>query len=147
MPLGFDVVPDVFELAVQANEEGAADNAEKRAAKEFLHAPRAVGFDRFQVRIAEEIEVEFLFGFEGGLCFDRIAAHTKDDHAKLIELLLCVAKLGRFRRSTGSVCFRIEKENDPFAEEVRERDLVAGVILQAKYGGFVACFEHVHLDG
>ena len=147
MALCFDVVPDVFELAVCADEKGTADDAKERSAKEFLHAPRAVGFNRFQVRIAEEIEVEFLLGFEGSLCFDGIAAHAKDDHAKLIELLLCVAKLGRFRRSTGSVCFRIEKENDPFAEEVRERDLVAGVILQAKCRGFVAYFEHVHLGG
>jgi len=47
MAFGFDVVPDVFELAICADEECAANNAEKRPAEEFLHAARAVGFNRF----------------------------------------------------------------------------------------------------
>jgi len=141
--LRFDVVPNVFELAVRADEERAPDNAKERTAKEFLHAARAVGFDSLQVRIAQEIEVEFLLGFEGGLSFDGVAAHPEDDHAKLVELLFCVAKLGRFGRSAGSVGFRIEKQHDAFAEIVRERDVVADVVLQAKCGGFAAYFKHV----
>ena len=46
MALRLDVVPDVFELPVGADEESAADNAEKRVAEKFLHAARPVGFDR-----------------------------------------------------------------------------------------------------
>jgi hypothetical protein len=53
----FDVVPDVFEFAVGADEKGAADDAQERAAQESFHAARAVGFDRFQIGIAEEVEV------------------------------------------------------------------------------------------
>ncbi len=115
MAFRFDVVPDVFELAVGADQKCAADDAEERAAEEFLHAARAVGFDRFEIGIAEEIEVEFLLGFEAGLGFDGVAAHTQDDHAQLVEFFLCVAKLGRFDRSTGSVGFGIEEEDDAFA--------------------------------
>jgi hypothetical protein len=115
----FYVVPNVFEFAVGANEKRTADDAEKRAAEKFFHAARAVGFNRLQIWIAKKIEVEFLFGFEGGLRFDGVAAHAEDDHAQLVELLFCVAKLGRFGRSTGSVGFRIEKQDDAFAEEVR----------------------------
>jgi hypothetical protein len=135
---GFDVVPDVFELAVGADEIRAADDAERRTAKEFFHAARAESFDRF----AEEIEVELLFGFEGGLGLDGVAAHAEDDHAQLVELLLCVAKLGRFGRSTGSVGFRIEKQKDAFADEIRERDVFARVVLQAKRRSFVPNLEH-----
>ena len=116
---GFDVVPDLFEFAVSANEKSAANDSQERSAEKFLHAARAVSFDRFQIWIAEEIEVEFLLGFECGLRFDGVAAHTEDDHSEFVELFFCVAKLGRFSRSTGSVGFRIEKQHDAFAKEVR----------------------------
>lgn len=147
MAFCFDVVPDVFEFAVRADEKGAADNAEKRPAEEFLHAARAVGFDRFEIGIAEKIEVKFLLSFEAGLGFDGVTAHSEDDHVQFVELLFCVAKLGRFNRSTGSVGLWIEKEHDAFAEVVGESDFVACVVLQAKCGGFVADFQHVHLSG
>lgn len=75
-----DGVPDVFELAVDADQESTSYNSEKRFAEKFLHAARAEGFDGFQIRIAEEIEVEFLLGFEGGLGFDGVAAHAENDY-------------------------------------------------------------------
>ena len=81
MAFRFDVVPDVFEFAVGADEKGAADDAQERAAEESFHAARAVGFDRFEIGVAEKIEVEFLLGFEAGLGFDGVAAHAEDDHA------------------------------------------------------------------
>ena len=81
MALRSDVVPNVFEVAVGADEKRAANNAEKRAAEEFLHAARAVGFDRFEIGIAEQIEVELLLGLEAGLRFEGVAAHAEDDHA------------------------------------------------------------------
>lgn len=109
MAFGADFVPDFLQFAVGANEVRAADDAKERFAEEFLHAARAVGFDGFEVRITEKIEVELVLGFEAGLRFDGVAAHAEDDHAELVELLFCVAKLGRFDRSTGGVGFRIEK--------------------------------------
>ena len=77
----FDVVPDVFEFAVGADQKGAANDAQERAAEESFHAACAVGFDRFEIGVAEKIEIEFLLGFETGLGFHGIAAHTKDDYA------------------------------------------------------------------
>ena len=135
-----DGVPHVFELAVGANQESASHDSKEGFAKKFLHAPGAKSFDRLQIRIAEQIEVEFLFCFEGGLRFDRVPAHAEDDHAQFVELLFCVAKLGRFSRSAGSAGFGIEKQDDAFAEEVGKRYVVAGVILQAKCRSFVADF-------
>ena len=70
-----------------------------------------------------------MFGFEAGLRFNGVATHAEDDHAKLIELLLCVAKLGRFNRSAGSVGFRIEEEDNSFALVVRKGDVVTGVVF------------------
>jgi len=53
----FDAVPDAFEFAVGADQKGAADDAQERAAEESFHAARAVGFDRFEIGVAEEVEV------------------------------------------------------------------------------------------
>jgi len=81
-----------------------------------------------------------LLGFKGGLCLDGVAAHAEDDYAELVEILFCVAKLGRFGRSAGSVGFGIEEEDDTFAEEAGKSDFVAGVVLQAEGGRFVTDF-------
>jgi hypothetical protein len=137
---GADFIPDFFDFAVRADEERAADDAEERATEKFLHAARAVGFDRFQVGIAEKIEIEFVFGFKAGLRFNGIAAHAEDHGVELIEVLFCVAKLGRFDGSTGSVGFWIEEEDNAFAAEVGERDFGAGVVFDPECGSFIAFF-------
>ena len=129
MALCFDVVPDVFEFAVGADEKRASYDAKERTAKKFLHAARAVGLDGLEIRIAEEIEVEFLLGFETCLGFDGVAAHAEDDHANFIELLFCVAKLGRLNASARGVGLRIEEQHHAFAAEVGERNIVAGVVF------------------
>ena len=81
MALRFDVVPNMFEVTVGADQKGTADNPKERPAEEFLHAARAIGFDSFQIWITEKVEIEFLLGFETGLGFDGITAHTENHHA------------------------------------------------------------------
>ena len=132
MAFRFDVVPDLLDFSIRTDEVRASNDAEERPAEECFHTARTVSFDRFQIGIAEQIEIEFVFGFERGLGLHRVAAHAEDDHAKLVKLLFCVAKLGRFNRSTGSIGFRKEEEQDALAAEVGEGDVVAGVVLQAK---------------
>ena len=112
MAFCFDVVPDALDFSIRTDKERASNDAEERAAEEFLHAARAVSFDRFQIGIAEEVEIELLLVLERGLSLHCVAAHAEDDHAKLVELLFCVAKLGRFNRSTGSIGFRIEEKQN-----------------------------------
>ena len=129
MPFCAYGIPNFFQLTVRSNEERAADDAEKGFAEEFFHAARAVCFDGFEFGVAEKIEVELLLDLEGGLGFHGVAARAEDDHTELIELRLCVTKLGRFRRSTGSVGFGIEKEDDAPASEVRERYLVTSIVV------------------
>jgi hypothetical protein len=53
------------------------------------------------------------------LRFHGIAACAKDHHSKFVELLLRVAKLGRFDGSTGSVGLWKEKEDHALAAEIR----------------------------
>jgi hypothetical protein len=74
------------------------------------------------------------------LGFDGVGAHAEDGYAEIVEFLFCVAKLGRFYRSTGGAGFGVEEEQDLLAGEVLERDVFAFVGLEVKGGGFGANF-------
>ena len=140
MAFGADFVPVFLYFAIRADEKCAAHDSQERFAEEFLHASHAIGFDSLEARITEKIEVQFVLGFECGLGFDRVAARAEDYHAKFIELLLCVAKLGRFNRSTGGIGFWIEEEDYSFAAKIGERDIGACVVFQTECGSFIAFF-------
>lgn len=139
---GFNGGPDGFDFAGFADEERAADDAHEFASHELLLLPGAIGFDGLVVGIAEQRKIEFVFGFEDGLGFDRVGAHAEDGHFELVELLFCVAKLGRFDDSTRSAGFGEKKEEDALALEVLERDGFVFVGLQTERGGFVGGLEH-----
>ena len=83
-----------------------------------------------------------MLGLEPGLGFDGVGAHAEDGDAELVEIFLCVTKLGRLDRSTGGVCFGVEEEEDALASEVIQRDVFAFVGFEAEGGGFGAYFEH-----
>jgi hypothetical protein len=76
------------------------------------------------------------------LGFDGVGAHAEDGDAELVEIFLCVTKLGRLDRSTGGVCFGVEEEEHALASEVFEGDVFAFVGFEAEGGGFGAYFEH-----
>jgi hypothetical protein len=139
---GFDGGPDGLDFAGFADEERTADDAHEFASHELLLLPGAVGGDGFVIGVAEQRKIEFEFGLEQGLGFDRVGARAEDGHFEMIELLFCVTKLGRFDDSTGGVGFGKEKEEDAFAFEILEGDGFVFVGLQAERGGFVAGLEH-----
>jgi hypothetical protein len=74
------------------------------------------------------------------LGFDGIGAEAEDGDVELIEILFCVAKLGRFDGSTGGVGFGVEEEEEALAGEVSEGEDGAVVGFQGKVGGFGAWF-------
>jgi hypothetical protein len=139
---GFDEGPDLLDFAGFADEEGAADDAHEGAAHELFFLPGTELLDGLVGGIAEQWEIEFLLGLEGGLGFDGIGAHAEDGDAELVEIFFCVAKLGRFDGSTGGVGFGVEEEEDALAGEIFEREFFAFVGLEAEGGGFGAEFEH-----
>jgi hypothetical protein len=71
------------------------------------------------------------------LCLDGIGAGSQELYVELVKLLFCVTKLGRFDRSTGSVSFGIEIEQDAFTAEVSERDVLAVIGFQREFRGLV----------
>jgi hypothetical protein len=139
---GSDEGPDGFDFAGFADEEGAADDAHEGAAHEFFFPPGAELLDGFVGGVAEQGEIKILLGFERGLGLDGIGAQAKDGDAELVEFFFCVAKLGRFNRSTGSVGFGVKEKEDALAGEVFEGDGGAFVGLKAEGGGFGADFGH-----
>ena len=142
MPFGFDIVPNMLDGACGADQETATHNPQERFAQEFLHAPGPEGLNHFEFGIAEQREVEFVFLLEAGLGFDGVAAGSQDDGIQLVELLLCVTKLGRFDGSTGSVGFGKEKEQHFFAAKVGQGDVFAVVALDLEIRRFIPSFQH-----
>ena len=110
----------MFDFAGFADEEGAADDAHGGAAHELFFLPGAELADEFVVGVAEQGEIQILLGLEGGLGFDEIGAEAEDGHVELVEVFLCVTKLGRFDGSTGGVGFGVEEEEDALTGEVGE---------------------------
>jgi hypothetical protein len=140
--LGFDGRPDRCNVASFADKERASHDAHESPSHDLLLLPRAVGFDGLVAGIAEQRKIEPIFGLEQGLRLDGIGAHAQDGHVELFELLFCVAKLGRFDDSTGSVGFGEEEQQNALPGEVFERDRVVFVRLQAERRCLVAGIEH-----
>jgi len=138
----FYVVPDVLDLAIGADQKRAAHNSQERLAEEVFHAPRAVGFDHFKLGIAQQRKIQLLLFLEAGLRFYGIPAGSQDDHIQLVELLLCVTKLGRFGRSTRGVGLRKEKQEHALAAKIGERHVFAVVSFYLEFRSLIASFQH-----
>ena len=93
-------------------------------------------------RVTEQREIQLLLGFETLQRFHGIGAGTQNGNAELVELRLCVTKLGRFGGSTGRVGLGEEKNQDALAFEVNEGDFLALIGSEREAWSFVASFEH-----
>ena len=142
MAFGSDEGPEFLDFTGFADEERAADDAHEGAAHELLFLPDAEFLDGFASEIAKQRKIEPVLFLEPCKRFDGIGAHAEDGDAAFVEFFFCVAKLGRFYRSTGSVGFGKEKEEDALAREVFDRDVFAFVGFEAEGGGLGTYFEH-----
>ena len=139
---GSDDGPDRRNFAGFADQERTSHDAHEFASHELPLLPRTVSFAGLVAGIAKQREIESIFGLEQGLCIDGVGAHAQDGDLEFVELFLCVAKLGRFDDSTGSVGFGEEEQQNAFPLEIFERDGFVFVGWEAERGGFVAGLEH-----
>jgi hypothetical protein len=139
---GVDDGPDFFDFSGFADEEGTAHDAHEFASQELLLLPDTVSGDGFVAGITDQGKVELELGLEGRLRLDGIGAHAEDGDFEPVELLFCVAKLGRFRGSTGGVGLGEEEEQDTLGFKIFQRDGRAVVREEAEDWGFVAGLEH-----
>jgi hypothetical protein len=116
-------IPYVLNFPLGINPVGHSDNSEKRFPKETFHSARAVGFDHFELRVGEQREIQIVFLFEFCLALDGIGAASQNHSVQFVELLLRVAKLGRFVGSTGGHGLREEIQHNIFPVEIPEGDL------------------------
>jgi hypothetical protein len=139
---GFDEGPDFFDFAGFSDEERAADDPHEGAAHELFFLPGAEFCDGLVSGVREQGKIEIVLGLEGGLSFDGIGAHAEDGHIVLVEIFLCVTKLGRFDGSTGGVGFREEEKEDAVALEISQGDKRVVVGFETETGRFSANLEH-----
>jgi hypothetical protein len=141
--LGFYLFEDVDEPLVGTDEVGGAFHAFDQLAVHVLGLDEVVTVNELHVMVGEEIVRKVVLVLELFLIFDGVAGDPEDNDARLLELLERIAEAAGFDGAAGSVGARIEKENDGFAFEVRERDVFAILILQGKVFYFVAGFHLV----
>ena len=90
--------------------------------------------------IAQEREIQFLLALEALQQLHGIGACAQDDNAAFVKFRFCVTELGRFDRSTRSVRFWEDKEDDAFPLVMAQVDFGTFVRVQGEVGGFVADF-------
>jgi len=146
--LGGCLTPNRFNLPAGPDDKSAARYAHERAAHEFFHAPGTVGSDGLVIRVAQKRKIQFTLELEICQSLHGIRAHADDRGIGFLEFSLCVAKLGRFDDSTGSIRFREEKEDHALARKILERERLARVRFQSELWRFITDFKHVrfHLD-
>ena len=113
-------VPDFLDFAVRPNQKSAPHDSFENPAHKFLRAPYAIFFNHLVSRIAQQRKVEFLLFLEVGQSLFRIRARAQNSHILFIEVLLCVAKLGRFRASTWRIGLGKEKKHHALSLEILE---------------------------
>ena len=135
-------VPNLFHFSIAADQRAASYDSFEGTAHEFLQAPDAIRFQHFVAGIADQRKIQFLLSAKARQNFFRIVAGADDGNSQLVEVLLCVTKLGRFCRSTGGVRFGKEKQDDTLALVGFQREFATFVRLQSKIRGFVADHKH-----
>jgi hypothetical protein len=79
--LGRRFIPNPGDASIRANQKCRAHDSQERFSEKLLHAPRAVGLDGLEVGIAEQREIQFVFGSEFGLSLHFISAAAQDDRS------------------------------------------------------------------
>jgi hypothetical protein len=135
-------VPNFLDFAIRSNQKSATHDSFENPAHEFLRSPHSVCFDHFVGWIAEQRKIQLLFLLEARKRFFRVGARTQDRYILFVEVLLCVTKLGRFRRSTWRVGFGEEEQHYPFSLEITQRHIGARIALKREVRCLVSYFQH-----
>jgi hypothetical protein len=94
-------------------------------------------------RVGEEREIQLVLDAEFRLVFDPVRAAPKDVGVGSFKLLDGVTKLGRFRRSTGSVGLGEEKQDKVLPLVIFQRNSLALIGANREVRSFVTFFKHV----
>src|ERR1041384_1698338 len=112
-------------------------NQERVPRRKLHHAQvceRSIGRADFVVRIGQQLEIEAFLGAERLMRLDAVEAHSHHHGVVLGVLGLVHLELVGFARSTRSLIFRIEIEDDPLAAVVFQAHASAVLRRQAEIG-------------
>ena len=136
MARGFDAAKLLFDLSVLNHERAALDAHDFFPIHVlFLHDPERRG--ELLVGIGEERERDFKLLLEFLECGGLIGGDADDRRAGLLELLVCVAKLGRLDVSTRRVCLREEIQYQCFTCEIRQGTRFSVLVEQIEIRRFI----------
>jgi len=144
---GLDLIEDVNEALVGADEVGGALDAFDELAVHVLGLDEVVAVNELHVGIGEEVVGKVVLVFEFFLVFDGVAGDAEDDDALFLELLEGVAEAAGLYGAAGGVGAWVEEEDDGLAFEVGEGDFFAVLVLEGEVFYFVAGVHTISFYG
>jgi hypothetical protein len=92
--------------------------------------------------VTKQSDFEIFFGDEILVTLDAIGAHTQNCRPQIGKVGQRLGKLTRFGGTPGGIVFGVEIEHHPTAAQIPQAYLFAVLVGQAKFGGFLADFNH-----
>ena len=139
---GLNVVEHLEEFSIGPDQEAHARDALEELSVHGLLFDDLVIARHLLLGVGEQRIGKIVFVFELLLLGWSVSGNAKYGKAGLLELCVCVAEPARLDRSTGSVRFRIEEEDERFPGEVAELHGFAVLVRQFKIRCFRAFFQH-----
>ena len=125
MPLDLHASPFLTQNALGVNQKGAALDAHVFTAIVLFQLDHVELLAQGFVLVAEQIEIEFLFGLEIFMAFDAVTRHPEDHRVLPGKPALGIAKILRFGGAAGGAVLGVEIKHDVLAGQVFQTDILA----------------------
>lgn len=132
-------------LALAVNNVSRAHNPHALLAVQCFFLPSAISLESLVFGITDKRKIQLVFISELGQLVRGVSAHAHNFSPKLIQFLLAVTKLVSLPRSTRSVGFWKEIEDQHTAFEIAQLRELAGIRRQGKTRRFISNIEHIQL--
>ena len=142
MVLGIHLAYGIDDGAVRTYHIGGSEGAFAFPAAEDLSAPGFVGLEYCAVLVGEEMEGEFIFGYEflvGGL---GVLAHAEYAPALCKEPFVIVPEIACLGRAARSAVLGIEVQNQGLTGEITEFHDIAVLVRCGEVRRFASCCQH-----
>lgn len=140
MALEIDIFPDLFDLAIGADEDGAAEDAHKFFAVAFSFAPEAQLLQHHMADIGQERKIQVMFLGKGLMRSNIIGANAIDGDIQGSELRNSITEFRSFNRSAIGVIFGVGKDDIALTKQLGWRNFTCRVRRQGEIGQRLADF-------
>lgn len=137
MAFWFDFWKDVLDFAIWTDDKCGAGDAHHFPAVHILFLYNAELLGDLLIGIGQEGKRQLELVLKFLLGSGSIGGDAKQHDAGFLNLFVCIAKSTGFDGTSGCVGARIKIEDDSFAAQRLQRNLVAVLILQSEVGSFI----------